>query len=109
MKDCAKNYIEYAKYYIPIYCYRHSPDVKDIYDYIIDNLVDYKKITIYKNHGDATEAARAMLCDDDCCCVATLDFTNGYCEAYYWKTDDDKIYGARLSNIFPWKDIYDVK
>ena len=70
-------------YYIPLYCYRHFPGFNDIYEYIIRDLLNHKRVTVYKTEDQAGKIAASMLCDDDCCSVAALDFSSGSCRAYF--------------------------
>lgn len=77
-----KNRIQPTKYYVPIYCYRHWPTTHDIIEYLFDELLNNKKITMYKNREVALARAQSQLCDDDCCAVGVLDFTESFCDIY---------------------------
>ena len=98
--------LEQEKYYIPIYCYRHFPSSNDIYEKIINDLINYKKIEIYENEEKAWENARKQLCGHDCCDVAILDFSCGWCKAYFENTE--KHNKINLYRLNPYVNCYKI-
>ena len=56
----------YKTYYFPFYCYREFPTFSVGIETVLQRLLNYDKIEVYKTYDEAVEVGNRMLCDDDC-------------------------------------------